>query len=241
MWLDAIDLQEFYADPLGRVARRIIGLHLREVWPDVTGLRVLGIGFPTPYLNAFRNEAKIVIAAMPASQGVVHWPNEGPGQCVLTDEAELPLPDLSIDRIILVHAVECSEAIRPMMREIWRVLSSNGRLIVIVPNRRGIWARLERTPFGFGRPYSQSQLTRLLRDTLFTPIAKRAALYVPPSRSRMMMSSAPVWESLGQRWLSPVGGAMAGVISIEANKQIYAATPTLKTSRQRGYVTIPNQ
>ena len=238
MWLDVVDLQEFYAEPLGRVARRMIGRHLREAWPDVSGMSVLGIGFPTPYLNAFRGEASRVIAA---SQGVLHWPNEGPGQTILTDEAELPLPDLSIDRVVLIHAVECSEAIRPMMREIWRVLSSSGRVIVIAPNRGGIWSRLERTPFGYGQPYSQSQLTRLLRDTMFTPIAKRAALYVPPSRSRMVMSSAPVWENIGQRWLRVFGGAVGGVVSIEASKQIYAATPTLEASRRRGYVTIHNQ
>ena len=237
MWLDVIDLQEFYSDPLGRVARRMIGHHLREVWPDVSGMSVLGLGFATPYLNAFRNEASNVIAAMPASQGVIHWPSESAGQTIITDEAELPLADHSVDRVILIHAVECSESIRPMMREIWRVLSSSGRLIVIVPNRGGIWARLERTPFGFGRPYSQSQLTRLLRDTLFTPLAKHAALFVPPSRSRMVISSAPVWENIGQHWL----GAVGGVISIEASKQIYAATPTSKVARRRGYVTIPNQ
>ncbi len=241
MWLDVVDLQEFYADPLGGVARRMIGRHLRETWPDVAGMNVLGIGFPTPYLNAFRGEASRVIAAMPASQGVLHWPNEGPGQTILTDEAELPLPDLSIDRVVLIHAVECSEAIRPMMREIWRVLSGNGRVIVIAPNRGGIWSRLERTPFGYGRPYSQSQLTRLLRDTMFTPITKRAALYVPPSRSRMVMSSAPVWENIGQRWLRIFSGAVGGVVSIEASKQIYAATPTLEASRRHGYATVPNQ
>ena len=50
--------------------------------------------------------------------------------------------------------------------EIWRVLSGNGRLLVIAPNRRGIWARFEHTPFGHGRPYTSSQLYRLLRDTL---------------------------------------------------------------------------
>ncbi|MDP7100914.1 MAG: methyltransferase type 11, partial [Rhodospirillales bacterium] len=99
----------------------------------------------------------------------------------------------------------------------------------------------ERTPFGYGRPYSQSQLTRLLRDTMFTPITKRAALYVPPSRSRMVMSSAPVWENIGQRWLRIFSGAVGGVVSIEASKQIYAATPTLEASRRHGYATVPNQ
>jgi alpha-ketoglutarate-dependent 2,4-dichlorophenoxyacetate dioxygenase len=45
-----------------------------------------------------------------------------------------------------------------------------GRLLLIVPNRRGIWARLDSTPFGHGRPYSRGQLERLLGDALFTPL-----------------------------------------------------------------------
>ena len=80
----------------------------------------------------------------------------------------------------LVHVVECAEILRPMMREIWRVLSSNGRLLVIAPNRRGIWARLEHTPLGHGRPYTSSQLYRLLRETLCKPVSKNSAVVYHP-------------------------------------------------------------
>jgi hypothetical protein len=234
MWLDAVDLRDFYASPLGHVARRMISRHIRTICPDVSGMNVLGLGFPTPYLNAFRNEADRVIAAMPASQGVLHWPSDDINQTILTDEAEIPLPDLSVDRVIMLHAVECAEAVRPMMREVWRILSASGRVIIIAPNRRGIWARLERTPFGYGRPYTTQQLNRLLRDTMFTPIAAHGALYVPPARSRMIMSSAPAWENIGRRWFSALGG----VISVEASKQIYAATPTATMAKRRRFVTV---
>ena len=237
MWLDAVDLRDFYASPLGEAARRSIARRLREMWPDVAGLSVLGLGFATPYLDEFRGEAGRLVAAMPASQGVLHWPAEAPGQTVLADEAELPIADLSVDRIVLAHAVECVEQTRPMMREVWRVLAGGGRLVVIVPNRRGIWARLERTPFGFGRPYTPAQLTRLLRETLFTPVTTAAALYVPPGRSRFLLSSAAAWENIGPRWFKAVGG----VIMIEAIKEIYAPTPTAQTARRRSYIIVPNQ
>ena len=236
MWQDAVDLRDFYAAPLGRVARRIIRAHLRTLWPDVTGMSVMGLGFATPYLSVFRSEALRTIAAMPASQGVLHWPAEGQSLTFLADEAELPLPDLSVDRVVLVHAVECAEHLRPMMREVWRVLADSGRLIVVVPNRRGIWARLDRTPFGYGRPYTPIQLTRLLRDTMFTPIATHGALYVPPSRSRMVLSSARAWENIGRRWFH----ALSGVITIEAGKQIYAASTTAELARRRAYAPVPN-
>lgn len=237
MWLDAVDLNEFYASPLGRVARRMIGRHLRGLWPDVSGMTVLGVGFPTPYLNAFRNEAGCTIAAMPASQGVIHWPSDGPGQTMLSLESELPLPDLSVDRVLMVHAVEYAESLRPMMREIWRVLSGSGKLIIIAPNRRGIWARLDRTPFGYGRPYTPSQISRLLRDTMFMPTGSSGALFLPPTRSRMLLSSAPAWENIGGHWFNALGG----VITVEAGKQIYAATPVSEAARRRSYVTVLNQ
>jgi len=210
---------------------------LRRDWPDTSGQTVVGLGFATPYLSPFRMDGARVIAAMPASQGVLHWPADSPGQTILTDEIELPLPDLSVDRLIMVHALESAEQVRPLMREIWRVLAGNGRLMVIVPNRRGIWARLERTPFGNGRPYSTGQLTRLLRDSMFTPISTSAALYMPPGRSRMLLHSANAWEKLGQRWFKAVGG----VVMIEASKQIYAATPGLEVARKRRRVVIKNQ
>lgn len=233
MWLDVVDLMEFYASPTGEVAGRMIARKLRTAWPDVTGLTVAGLGFAGPYLEEFRDDAACLIAAMPSSQGVLHWPEDAPGQALLSDEAELPLPDLSVDRFLIVHAVECAEALRPMMREAWRVLSGNGRLMVVAPNRRGIWARLDRTPFGYGRPYTPNQLNGLLRETMFTPVRSMAALYVPPSRSRMVLSAATAWENIGNRWLHAIGG----VIAVEATKQIYAATPSVETARRRIYAT----
>ncbi|MPY69447.1 MAG: methyltransferase domain-containing protein [Alphaproteobacteria bacterium] len=235
MWNDAVDLRDFYRTSLGQMARRIIRARIRAMWPDVSRMTVLGLGYATPYLLPFADEAERVLATMPAQQGVLHWPVEGPGRVALADETELPLPDVSVDRVLLVHGLECSEQLRPMLREIWRILADGGRVLCVVPNRRGIWARLDRTPFGHGHPYTPSQLSRLLRDTLFTPTQTAAALFVPPSRSRMMIASAPAWEQIGPRWFQTV----AGVLLVEAGKQIYAATPEIAPARgRRRYVQI---
>ena len=64
-----------------------------------------------------------------------------------------------------------------MLKEIWRVLAGGGRLLVVAPNRRGIWARLDLTPFGSGQPYTMSQLSRLLRDEQFTPVGSDRAVH----------------------------------------------------------------
>lgn len=235
MWTDAIDLRDFYSSGLGQMARRMIRRRLRALWPDVSGHIVLGLGYATPYLTSFRGEASRVLAAMPAAQGVLHWPNDEAGLTTLVDELELPFDDLSMDRVLLVHALESAEQVRPLLREVWRVLAGSGRLIVVVPNRRGVWARFERTPFGRGLPYSTGQVSRLLRDNLFTPVESSTALCIPPVRSAVLLSSAPAWERLGGRLLS----TFAGVVVIQAVKQIYAGQPEAKTARRRTYLPIP--
>ncbi|HLO78005.1 MAG TPA: methyltransferase domain-containing protein [Magnetospirillum sp.] len=235
MWTDVVDLRDFYATSLGQMAKRMIRRQLRALWPDVTGMRVLGVGFATPYLRPFLAEAERVVAVMPASQGVLPWPPEGPGKTLLADETDLPLPDRSMDRIVLVHALEATEQVRGMMRELWRVLADGGRLTIVAPNRRGIWARLERTPFGQGRPYTTGQLARMLRDNMFTPVSTCGALFLPPTTSRMALRSAPAFEDIGQRWFE----GFAGVNIVEATKQIYAATGLRDAkTRRRGYVPV---
>jgi len=178
MWHDVVDLRDFYETRLGAVTRRVLRREIRALWPNVAGQRVLGLGYATPYLRQFLPEAERVFALMPSTKGVVHWPAEGRGRglTALVDEAELPLPESSIDRVLMVHGLESSEAQRDMLREVWRVLTGDGRLLVVAPNRGGIWARLERTPLGWGEPYSSGQLSRLLRDNMFTPTRSSRAL-----------------------------------------------------------------
>ena len=218
MWADIIEIRNFYNSTLGLITQRLINRRIRNLWPDVTGLELLGIGYTTPYLDSFRHEAKHNISAMPAAQGVLHWPAKGENLTSLVNETELPIADVSIDRVLLVHALENSENIRPMMREVWRILESGGRLIVVAPNRRGLWASFDSTPFGRGSPYSMNQLSVVLEENMFIPHQKERALFIPPTNSKMALSfSAPV-EEIGHYWFP----AFAGVNIIESTKQIYA-------------------
>ena len=235
MWQDVSELRQFYASRLGQMSARLIRRRLRGLWPDVSGQRVLGFGYGTPYLRPFLDQAERVIALMPDLQGVSHWPRGEPGLVALCGEESLPLGDNSIDRAVLVHALEASEQLRRLLRELWRVLASGGRMMVVVPNRRGVWARLERTPFGHGHPYSQPQLDHLLRDNMFVPIRSEYALYMPPSRTRMALRLAVAWERVGARWAAPFGG----VVITEAEKQVYAGSPLRIARRAPRQVAVP--
>ena len=228
---DVVDLRDFYRSGLGQVARRMIRRAIQRIWPDVHSMRLLGIGYTTPFLSALSagSETERTIALMPASLGVLRWPSEGRNLVTLAEEGELPFADYSIDRVLLIHALETSEEVGAMLKEIWRVLAGGGRLLVVVPNRRGIWARLDRTPFGSGRPYTMSQLSQLLRDEQFTPIGSDAALFLPPARGRMILRSAAAWERIGKRWFP----TFAGVLMVEATKQIYAKPAAVRAPRRR--------
>ena len=226
---DVIDLRDFYLTGLGQVARRMIRRAIRRIWPNLYGLRLLGIGYATPFLSAVSADTERTVALMPASQGVLDWSPDGRNLVALADEGELPFADYSIDRVLLVHALETSEPAGPMLKEIWRVLAGGGRLLIVAPNRRGIWARLDRTPFGSGRPYTMSQLSQLLREELFIPVATDAALFIPPAREGIVLRSAPAWERIGTRFFPTV----AGVVLIEAAKQIYAKPRAAREPRRR--------
>ena len=221
MFLDVVDLRDFYASRAGQRTRRRLRAKSRLIWPRVDGMSVLGVGFPTPVLGVFRDEATRLIAAMPAPQGVMHWPDGRPNAALLTDETHLPLPDRSIDRVILMHALEDTARPNVLLREVWRVLADSGRVLAIVPNRSGIWARVERSPFAHGRPYTAGQISRLLRDSLFTPLGVERALFTPPTGSRFLTALSRPLDHYGPRWLP----ALAGVLMVEASKQLYA-TPT---------------
>src|SRR3977135_463214 len=221
MSIDVVDLRNFYAQHLGVVARRFVGRGIRKRFADTRGMSVLGIGYATPYLGLFREEAERCLAFMPAVQGVVKWPSSRPGLCTLVDERGLPLADSAVDRVLLVHSLEMAHDPAALLREVWRVLAAGGRLLAVVPNRRGLWARMDTTPFGHGRPYSRSQINFLLRETWFTPIGWSEALYVPPIARGWFLRSAMAWERAG----STISAPFAGVHIVEATKQVYRAIP----------------
>lgn len=201
---------------------------LAALWPEVAGQAVLGIGYTAPYLRLWDEHAARCIALTPAQVGMARWPAGAPNLSCTAEEDALPFPDLCFDRILLVHGLEAADNAPRLLREVWRVLKDDGRLLIVAPNRRGWWAHVETTPFGHGQPYSAGQIGRLLAAALFRVERRDTALYVPPTQLRLVLRSALVIERTG-RFLLP---HLAGVTLTEAVKDVYAAVP-LKEPRRR--------
>ena len=231
---DIVDLRSFYASELGMLAERSITMALSSVWAKLSRERLVGLGYTLPWLDRLGTDAERVFAFMPATQGAVKWPIAGPSSTALVFDEELPLVDSSIDRMLLVHALEHTESPRETLKEIWRVLSPAGRVVIVVPNRRGMWARFEHTPFGTGRPFSRGQLNDLLRETNFTPSAWSDGLFFPPSKRHFMLRFHNLLERSGRRFW-PI---FSGVIVVEAQKRLYQGLPVAARASRRVFVPV---
>lgn len=226
MRTDILDYHDFYRSPLGLAAASFIGARIIEAWGDAKTCRVAGFGFANPYLALFP-EAERRLSFAPGGQGVIRWPADNKNAAALTGEDSWPLPDASIDRLMIVHGLEDSPDPRRMMREAWRVLTDEGRIIVVASHRRGLWSIIETTPFAAGRPYLKGQLLRLLTEAMFGDARWNAALYFPPVKSRFMLRSARAWERAGAR----VWPGLSGVLMVEASKDMAAPAGLARSAR----------
>lgn len=229
MHLDVLNIKSFYyRTRLGRAAQSAIRNQLLSLWPEAKGQTVVGYGFALPLLRPYLAEARRVIALMPGQQGVMPWPEPASSVSVLCEETQWPLPTGIADRLVLLHGLETCEHPGSLLEECWRILGPGGRAVFIVPNRSGLWARRDRTPFGFGRPYSLGQLEAQLLKHRFEPERQLSALFTPPSSRRFWLRMAPMLESLGLRLPTYLAG---GVLIVEASKQLHAPhRPGLKES-----------
>jgi SAM-dependent methyltransferase len=222
-------LRQFYGSPLGQVATRALRPRLAAFWPLAPRTSLLGLGYPMPYLRIWRAESDRTAACTYAAMGALRWPRNRPGLTTVAEEDRLPFPDLSFDRVLMIHALEHAENARRALREAWRVLKDDGHLLIVAPSRTGWWAYREITPFGHGHPYSPGQLDRLLGAVMFRVVRRDVALFAPPIDWRALLRGAGAWERLGRRFAPRLGG----VVMIEATKDMYAAIPAGVVARSR--------
>jgi SAM-dependent methyltransferase len=236
MHLDAVDLRSFYyRTRLGRVAQAALRHAIRELWPDVRGANLAGYGFAAPFLRPLKAEAARTLCLMPSQQGAFHWPVDGANVSVLVEERNWPINAGFFDRILVVHGLETSERPGRLLEEINRALAPGGRAIFVTPNRSGLWARRDATPFGYGRPYSLGQLERQLQEHGFEPERHAAALWSVPSHRRFWLNMAGMFERTGRR---ADARRLAGAILVETSKLAFAAPRSGAKAPARAPVTV---
>lgn len=229
----AATLEAFYASRLGQCAARLMSERMTGLWGTGEGQRVLGIGYPSPLLPLWQVDAATCIGAVPEEIGEVRQVSDRGQTLCVTPEHKLPFPEGLFDRVFLLHALEEADSPRQMMREAWRVLAPEGRIVVAVTNRRSLWSLVDSKPFGHGRPWTRGQLVRFLNDSLFQVTASTTAVHMPPLDWRLITAAAKSWERAGELALPGLGG----VVLVEAVKRLYskpggsAAAPVTKAAK----------
>jgi SAM-dependent methyltransferase len=146
--------------------------------------------------------------------GSVKESNKYRSRQVMVESSSLPLLDASLDGLFAIHGLELAPSPQGMIVEAWRVLKSQGSMVLVIPHRGSIWAGREDTPFGLGQPFSMNQIKSLLKDHDFEIGKIQRALVAPPSSSTLYPRYAPFLESIP----NPFGG----VLIVEARKMIYS-------------------
>lgn len=216
MYHDVTQFRDFYyGTALGRMVQTRLQKRLRAIWGDVQNEIIIGYGFASPILRPFLAEASHVVNLMPAEQGVMAWPPGGQNVSALCMEGAWPLGASSVDKVIALHALENAENVNALLNEIWRVLAPDGRVILVITNRLGVWATRESTPFGHGRHFSMNLIEHVLRTHQFEIISRQGALFGTPARSRLGLRLSKGMAWFGER---AGGKAFAGVWLLELKK-----------------------
>lgn len=225
--MHGINLRAFYDSPLGQTTQRLLSARLHGLLPRGRDAVIVGVGHAQPYLTAEACGEATALAFVPPQVGVEAWPGGGANRTAMVDELDLPLGESVIDAALVVHGLEVSDSPEDMLSELWRVLAPQGRLIVVAPNRSGLWSSLDASPFGQGQPFSRPQLARLLNEAQFSVTRFDHALFMPPSQHAFIHRLAPLAEQAGG-FLWP---RASGVVVVEAVKQVYAFAPPRRSRR----------
>lgn len=244
MRVSAATLETFYATRLGRAAAERLNQRLVDLWGPCQGLSVLGLGFALPVLSPWQASARACIGAVPTEIGETRHDGPRGGMLVSCADDRLPFNDGVFDRIVLLHAIEEADNPRQVLREAWRVLAPEGRLVVAAANRRSLWSLDDRNPFGHGRPWTRSQLIGYLSDSLFQVSASTTAVHMPPLNWSIITAAARSWERVGEI----VTPGLGGVVLVEAVKRLYAkpggsaaATVTDAVKASKGRAALPRK
>ena len=137
----------------------------------------------------------------------------------------LPIQDRSIDCVLLPHVLDYSDRPHAVLREVDRVLTAHGHLVILGFKTGGLWGVRRLIP-GAGLPPDADHLVpeRQLRDWLqlldmrVHGVMRYFFRWPLPGIRR---ASSPKWELRGQRWWPE----LAACYMLTAQKRVSTLTP----------------
>ncbi len=215
MYMPPEILPDFYRSKTGRIVRRIIKRAVMQLWDDCAGRDVLGLGYAHPYIGGLSPTATALCLHDCVPEH--HSP--------AVKRNMLAMGENTAARIFMIHDLEFCQGVPLYLARLERILSDDGRLLMVVPARKSGWSHTEWSPFGYGAPFTRAHIMRYINDhSPFTATRFARTLYMPPTQNTLVLRGAGAFEFAG-KYAGGLCPAMGGVHIIEAVKTKYAGTP----------------
>ena len=204
---------------------------VEEAFDGIFGEQCLQLGLwgePNSFLRHARTQRTSLIDEAPV---------EG-GPSAIGHLHRLPVADESIDCVLLPHTLDVSDRPHAILREVHRVLRSDGHLVVLGFKPGGLWGMRRLIP-GAGLPPGCDHLIsdRRLRDWLQLLDLRLHGMTryffrwpLPGNRG----PSSIKWEQHGQRWWPE----LAACYMLTAQKRVSTLTPVRPVWRRNRKVVV---
>lgn len=212
-------LSSWWGSPLGRALLAAESELLGEALEDVFGWELLQIG-------AWGAGRELLARGRTRAQSLIAPPGNASGANIIARPSLLPVTSDCADAVLLPHTLEFASDPYAVLREVDRVLTGEGQLLVLGFRPWSLWgmrARWSRTGFPPGMRRVLSE--RLLREWLvllgFEVVAAQRYLYLSPwGRGLAQGESTTRMLRPGLTYPLPAGGYL-----LKARKRLYTLTP----------------
>jgi SAM-dependent methyltransferase len=223
-------LRAFWQMPLGKSLLTAEAQLLGEALEDVFGWEFLQVGAwgeGRELLTGCRTRRKIVVAPSAFSGGAD----------IIARPSALPVARDSVDAVLLPHTLEFASDPYAIVREVDRVLSGEGQLVVLGFQPFSLWGiRARSSPSGFPPGMRRILSVGRVREWLvllgYEIVATRSYLHCTPwgNGSAAAEQSTDHSPLLRRTWFNPLP---AGAWILKARKRIRALTPIRPRLREK--------
>jgi len=214
-------VQQWLTSPLGGVLLQQESRVVEEALDGIFGEQCLQLGL-WGEANTFLRHARTQRTALIDSAAAA-----GDDPSAIGQLHRLPVASDSIDCVVLPHVLDYSDRPHAILREVDRVLTSHGHLVILGFKTGGLWGVRRLIP-GAGLPPDAHHLVpeRRLRDwlqLLDMRIHGMTRYFFRWPLPGVRRASSPKWEQRGQRWWPE----FAACYMLTAQQRVSTLTPVM--------------
>lgn len=222
----SLQLQEWYKTPAGEILSKELNNKMEMLMPSLFGyfaLQIDSLGNDMDFLASSAISKKIRMAINPSQGNVAATP------------LALPFPPDTLDLIVMPHTLDFSHDPHQVLREVYRVLISEGHLVLIAFNplsmmglSKLLLTRSKRVPWS-GHFYTARRLKDWFALLDFTVLKTQHVGLRPPIQNLRVQQRLEVLnkvESFGM-------GRLGGIQIFVAQKRVLTLTPRPQPWRPR--------